>query len=172
MLQFPSYQQNLSTPGPWNSSQHSVWSESSSAILIGVCWYLMTPHLHFLSGYWSGTSFHVLISPVDHLQWSTPRVFYLFSNGIVWVGCVVDFFFFFLTVLGVWILCLLGRHSSAWAKPPALFALVIFGDRVLLFDEVGLDCYPAALGWQQLLVEMGLVNFFCPGWSSWSLPPK
>jgi hypothetical protein len=35
--------------------------------------------------------------------------------------------------------CLLGRHSTLQAMPPALFALVSFGNRVLPFAQAGLD---------------------------------
>jgi hypothetical protein len=46
--------------------------------------------------------------------------------------------------------CLLGRHSSAWATPPALFCDRYFRDRVL---------WTICPGWLQM-------------WSSWSLPPE
>jgi hypothetical protein len=48
------------------------------------------------------------------------------------------FFFFFLTVLefALRTLCLLGRYSSTWTTPPALFALVIFQRESYTFSPV------------------------------------
>jgi hypothetical protein len=47
----------------------------------------------------------------------------------------------YLLILYYWGLHLLGRHSTPWAMPPALFALSSFSDRVLCFFALAsLDC--------------------------------
>jgi hypothetical protein len=43
------------------------------------------------------------------------------------------------------ICCLLGKHYTTLVMPPALFALVIIGDRVSFFAQTGLDHNPLIL---------------------------
>jgi hypothetical protein len=83
--------------------------------------------------------------------------------------------FYFCT--GVWLRtsCSLGRCSTTWAKPPALFTLVIL-EIVSISAQAGLDdeppIYASGSSWDDrcmppypaLSVEMKSHKFFCLGW--------
>jgi hypothetical protein len=81
----------------------------------------------------------------------------------------------FLEVVGFKLraLCLLGRHSTAWATPLALFALIIleigscFLPRAAWTMILLFFCVPLSLGWQVCATTKG---FFSPRWGTASFP--
>jgi hypothetical protein len=75
-------------------------------------------------------------------------------------------------------LCLLGRLSTTWATPPALFSVGCFWDRVWLYAQAALSHYPPIYtsphSWddRHLPVQMESHECFCPGWPRTTILPN
>jgi hypothetical protein len=80
------------------------------------------------------------------------------SPCVPYLGCAHLCVLFFLFLFGSTGVCWLGRHSTTWATPPVLFALVIL--------EIGSRFLPR-LAWTTVL----LFYTSCHGWDDGGVPP-
>jgi hypothetical protein len=106
------------------------------------------------------------------------KVYYC-SHFLLYLLSIVKLPFFFLVVWGFELRasCLVGRHCTAWGRPPRPLCSGYFRDGISIFAQTGLDYNPIlhillSVGWQVhdtmpsslFSLGWGSCKLFCPGW--------